>query len=458
MTFLRNGSDYSLILPEYFNKRLPEDVKLSQYTYHYKHALIGNKIVFYNFISDAIILLNKREFDSILNFDFSADDERYLALQKAGFFTEKSVDESNVFQKFQEHIRKFPSDAFKAVIVPTSNCNARCDYCISKNNPRIDMTIETANSVVEFLANKMNFYKELFLTWYGGEPLLQHKLITVICNELQAKKPNINYSSAFSSNLAFLTEEVLEEIVKVWRTRKVNVTFDGFELEHNTRKKYVDNKNNGYQNNLRCIMKLLERNIEVHCRYNIDKKNVSSLNAVIKDLKPFFKNKKFFFFVSPLRSEEDCDSYYNLSEYNEMMLQTSQILIDNDVRPSIDNLVPRLRTKLCLAKSEHCVVIGPEGSIFRCNLSCLNLSNQTGNVVCGIEKNETYNYFANSVLRDECKFCSFLPICQGGCPEQRRSRSKTNIECTKFKFKIDAVSRIILERYGNLLSSCKILK
>ena len=65
----------------------------------------------------------------------------------------------------------------------TQKCNLRCDYCIyQEENPKFrdfsqhgDMSFEIAKKVIDYSLDKMK--DEFYITFYGGEPLLNFKLI-----------------------------------------------------------------------------------------------------------------------------------------------------------------------------------------------------------------------------------------------------------------------------------------
>ena len=130
-----------------------------------------------------------------------------------------------------------------------------------------------------------------------------------------------------------------------------------------------------------------------------------------------------------------------------MAYTTNSLMIENGVVPTIDSLVPKLLTGFCLAKSKHSLVIGADGSIYRCNECSLDKTKATGSISKGVECNEAYDYFMSINLPNECNECRFLPICQGGCPERRENISATNSPCNRFKFKVEAISKILVEHY-----------
>ena len=438
--------DLSNALKQYFNSESVEEAKLSYYTYFQKVA--DDKIVLYNFISNAIALLNKNEFEIISGGKFAGKNQLYSELQKNGFFAKKDLDEKAVLENQRKTMRDTTLETLRVMVLPTTNCNARCSYCVGQKNQRTDMMVETAKATVDFVLKKALKYKKVHFNWYGGEPLLKHGLITMMCGEFRSKAPKVTYSSVITTNLAALDDEILDSAINIWHIKKFNVTLDGTEQEHNSRKRYIDKTLNGYQKTIHFIEKILARGVAVNCRFNVDKNNIDDLDAILHDIKPFFDNKLFSFYVTSLRSADSVNDYFRTSEYDEIAYRTYSSLINNGIKPSVDSLVPKLAAKSCLAKTEDSLVVGADGSIYMCTECQKNTDNAIGDVFSGTRKNKAYSSYMNTNLPKECVECKFLPICQGGCPEHRKNASDTNSPCCKFRFTIESVSKILAEHYS----------
>ncbi|MCH5179734.1 MAG: SPASM domain-containing protein [Erysipelotrichales bacterium] len=444
MKIIRQHSDIQSIFPEYFSKNKRHEIVLSKYTLFQKVS--SEQIILYSFISDAIVLLSQNEYEKIITMAFD-DDYLFEELYKNGFFINSSIDEYSLMVRQRQAIFANHPKTIKIVILPTTDCNARCGYCIGMSNPIESMSYETAKKVVNYIVDRAKEYENIRFDWYGGEPLLEQDLITFICEEVHKRLPHIKYSSVITSNLSCFDAETLENAIKNWHIQKINITIDGDEREHNMRKNYLNPKINGYKHTLDCIRNILDRQIMIFCRYNIDRNNFNNLKYALEDLKPFFNNKNFYFFVSPLRGENCCEEFYRTEEYNELFYKTGVLLNEFGIHNAIDSFVPKFKNGFCLAKSEHCIVIDPHGKIFRCNLDELIDQNSTGSVYKGLEKNDIYNEFISLELDETCKKCTYLPICQGGCPVQAKNSSNSNCKCDKFKFKVEAISHLLTKYY-----------
>lgn len=445
MKIIRKHNDILSNFPEYLSCENLQEIVMSKYTSFQKISV--DKIILFSFVTDAVILLSPREYEIILAMNFEKETILFEALHNNGFFINKNIDEYSLMVRHRQAIFSAGSKTLKVVILPTTGCNAQCSYCIGRNNPIANMTHDIANKAIDYIVERAIEYENIKFDWYGGEPLLMQELITLICDEVHHRLPHINYSSVITSNLVCFEDETLKQAILSWHIQKINITIDGNEKEHNVRKGYLNPGFNGYKHTLNCIRKILDMQIKIFCRFNIDRNNFHQLNSVLEDVKPFFADKNFYFFISPLRGGDWHEEFYQTDEYNELFYKTGVILNEAGVHNAIDSFVPKFQNGFCLAKSEHSIVIGPDGSLYRCNLDDLVKTNATGSVFSGLEKNDNYHKFISLELDEPCKKCIYLPVCQGGCPIQKKYTSRSNCQCDKFRYKIEAISHLLAEYY-----------
>ena len=135
-----------------------------------------------------------------------------------GFYVNDDRDEFNeLLEKSDDILNK--KDFLKLRILTTTGCNAKCHYCYEKGLKTNYMSIETAIAIVNFIKSKYNYLtKYVEIEWFGGEPLLNTKVIDLISNELN--KHGIKFFSSMVSNGILIDNEIIEKMNKLWNLKK----------------------------------------------------------------------------------------------------------------------------------------------------------------------------------------------------------------------------------------------
>lgn len=129
----------------------------------------------------------------------------------------------------------------------TGNCNLRCKYCIyndfyegnrSFNTSNIDF--ETAKKAIDYVYNHSE-KERLAITFYGGEPLLNFKVMKQCIDYCLAniKHPNLYFS--FTTNLTLMTEEIANYVAQI-PNMSILLSLDGPEEIHNRARVKRDGK------------------------------------------------------------------------------------------------------------------------------------------------------------------------------------------------------------------------
>lgn len=130
----------------------------------------------------------------------------------------------------------------------TERCNLRCDYCIYgeehddyRSFGTKDMSSKTAKQAVDFLFNHAS-KETVYLSFYGGEPLLRFDLIKEITEYALDNKPkDISLIFSMTSNMTLMTEEMAEFIGSI-DNFSVMASVDGPEDIHDAHRKFSDGK------------------------------------------------------------------------------------------------------------------------------------------------------------------------------------------------------------------------
>ena len=191
----------------------------------------------------------------------------YVADEKA-----ESIKYKNAYLDF---IDSRDSDEVQLFFVPNYSCNFACTYCYQDayTNANSEVTTEIVdaffNYIRQYFANRKKY-----ITVFGSEPLLnspkQKEMITYFISK--ANEHGLELS--FVTNGYTLKDYV--DIIKSGNTREVQITLDGTETVHNSRR-FLKNHEGTFNRIVEGIDACLQNNITVNLRVVVDKENIEDL-------------------------------------------------------------------------------------------------------------------------------------------------------------------------------------
>ena len=300
------------------------------------------------------------------------------------------------------------------IILPTTDCNARCFYCFEAKSKKITMSDDIANKVVEYIdRSRCKESKELSITWFGGEPLYNQNAIDIICAGLKDK--GIGYNGFMISNAYLFDKLIIEKAKELWHLYKVQITLDGTEKIYNKVKAYKNKDKNAFERVLKNIDILLDSKIHVSVRLNIDAYNMKDVKQLINELAYRYKGKKGLSVYSHTLFEDDYRC--NLKRTNERRKEICdfQRELETDIVSLGLNSTPytvkkKFMNRLCMADSPNSIVVLPDGHLTKCE-GCID-----GDYVGHIDNEKLDEdmlayYGAHCEKLEECKTCLLYPEC-----------------------------------------------
>lgn len=109
------------------------------------------------------------------------------------------------------------------VIFTTTACNASCKYCFENDYKHVSMSEKTANDVADYIISTRNKDKKVRIKWFGGEPLVNKKAISVICDKIH--NAGVPFLSIMSTN-GYLLDKCSDEEIKSWELSYIQFTID----------------------------------------------------------------------------------------------------------------------------------------------------------------------------------------------------------------------------------------
>ena len=195
------------------------------------------------------------------------DDKKFCKIVKYG---------AKLMQRRPKGIRKY-------TIVTTTGCNARCAYCFEKGTKPVNMTMETAEKVAQYILTHRGEHEEVQIDWFGGEPLYNFKVMDRICSRLI--EHDVRFFSHITTNGYLFSERIVEKAVQLWHLNRALITLDGTEHNYNRIKGYIHrNDQSPFLRVLTNIGLLLNAGIEVKVRLHVSKNNVQDIEELMNVL------------------------------------------------------------------------------------------------------------------------------------------------------------------------------
>lgn len=366
-------------------------------------------ILIYNIFTRELILLSNVEYKSI--YTSHIRNELYDYMIKHWFLIPEDCDESSLCYMFKRAYSKAYKkqkleNIWSYVIMTTTDCNARCWYCYQGGRYRRNMSTKTALDVSEYI-KKTNVGKPQ-ITWFGGEPLYNSKVIDIISEEL--KKLKMMYSSTMTTNGYLFHTHDMEKIKKLWRLENVQITLDGMQDTYNEIKDYVY-PGNAFKQVISNIKYLLDGNIDVRIRLNLSSQNVDEMIELVDFLYDNFGNyKRFFVYAHPLFDEDENDTKERIEERKKVYPKYAEIQ-KNICDKGIGEHYPldQIRVNNCMSDNLSTVVINPEGKLTICEHYAD--AEFIGSIYESEVNHSAIEKWSERYYIDACKECILYPQC-----------------------------------------------
>ena len=216
---------------------------------------------------------------------------------------------------------------YKLVFSVSNTCNLNCKYCYANggNYKREDniMTQEDADAILKKVFKKYNKLQTIY--FFGGEPLLNFKVIEYIVNKINEHYPNKKFDYRVVTNGIFLDSKIINFFDK--NNFKVYVSIDGPKNIHehlrgiNTFDKIMDN--------LELLKKAKNIKVELSCTYT----KYHQDNIAFEDLIEFFDSLGFKYSINDVDTN---DKELKLVE-NKSFLEREKEFIDSSINKIISN-------------------------------------------------------------------------------------------------------------------------
>jgi len=349
-----------------------------------------------------------------------------LDIIKLNFLRENFLveDELDGKRKIAEAIYKTIHSRDKAAlsVLTTTDCNMACPYCHEGLRKQKNyMSYEMAQRIAKFCVRDFisNETRELWIYFYGGEPLLNVGAIEMFLSSLQIELRIANLCPSIilemSTNGILLTRSLACLLKKIGLS-SVQITLDGPPEIHDKRR-ITGNGEGTFATILRNIQEILDI-LNITIRINIDRQNLHSAANVLTTLSQMD-------LLTHLRVYADfvTNTFENPAHCREFVikdLEDKKGIVDvwRQFRlHGVKLFGLRFTEGMCGNLGSNSLVVDPEGKIY----NCIGFVGQSDHAVSDIEhfKAARTNFsFRNCKPYLACLDCPYVPVCGGGCRVQ----------------------------------------
>lgn len=367
-------------------------------------------LLLYNVMTRAVVLLTPEEARSMTDNPASVPE-----LVAKWFAVPSNHDDRKLAREVRavgRMLEKRPEGLSGFTILTTTDCNARCFYCYEKGRSRVSMKEETALKVSEFIIRNHAAGIRIRLLWFGGEPLYNKGVISLICGKLRCA--GIDYQSSMISNGYLFDDKTVSEAIDLWNLRKVQITLDGTEEVYNRSKAFVSPETSPYRRVLSNIHGLLDAGVKVSIRLNIGRHNADDLIDLADILTHEFGGRKLLGVYSHTLFEAgaEMESAHTDSRHQELFdarMKLQEKLREGKIAQE-GSLPDQLKLNRCMADRDADVVILPDGRLGKCE------HYSEDHCFGSIDSPERDDALLAEFKRlreelDACADCSFYPDC-----------------------------------------------
>jgi len=383
------------------------------------------------------------------------------ALQENGIVVADEQEENDKLHGFFDQL-KYGGGVlpFDATILTTYSCNFACTYCFEQSvREQVFMDKQASDQIIRWLISRAEKrgYRQIFLVFYGGEPLLNVRPIYDISWHLYtwAADRGIDFGFGIITNGSLLKPELVDKLLTVG-LREVRITIDGDREAHDKKRPFSDGSPSfdAIIKNIKGLIKYSR--LKINVAGNFDQQSFESIPRLLDYLeKEEILRRLGTIDFAPLMPRlgpkdnpgmvelKDCFSFIGKNGLHREMVAIKKELL----RRSLPMRTGFAINACSLLMHDGGVTIDPTGLIFKCN-ALVGYPEFAIGTVNDEQFNEKYDQFLRVEAWQQCdQQCPYIPMCQGGCRffSYMEKNSFSGISCKRDYFDRIAPELIKLE-------------
>ncbi len=347
---------------------------------------------------------------------------QYSEFKKRGFF-----DTSDINREIKKKYDFKTVNLLSISLMVSSNCNMQCIYCFndggtSPTDSNEVMSSDTAMQSVDFLVNHSS-ENTLGIDFFGGEPLVNFKLIKEIVEYCKTKYSEKKWLFSLITNGTLVTDE----IVFFFKQNKfhVVVSYDGVLQDIQRKSTFTNTKNREIirENIIKLKNALPREDISIRCI--LTHISIPYIEEVIAEAKELGVRVLF----GPVALSKENALNITADDYEKYYDSITNAFTKNDNSSKVIGVtsIPYIVRQLLIGSQRYysCGVgcdqvgISSTGVIYPCHRFIGVKGMEIGNIIDGIDLKAYSNYVQRYVDNiSECSKCWAKYFCGGGCAHE----------------------------------------
>jgi uncharacterized protein len=322
-------------------------------------------------------------------------------------------------------------------IMPTEKCNFRCTYCYEKfeKGRMSDELVTGVKRFLEFEIDRLPFYS---LGWFGGEPLLQPRIIHSVTKHFHRiqETSGSQGSVAITTNGSLLKGEALK-LMKDAEIDLYHISVDGPAEVHNRQRPTIGGRDTYAEilENISSLLDCTQSRIIFRVNVQTDKPDAAELVTpwLIKEIVPRFNSfgGRITYHIESVwdatTTGVDGICISDLQRFQLWFDIRSSIMREVGIDPltALASDVSNIGSLACYAGKPNHYVVGADGQVYKCTVALDLPENHVGSLDSSGRMvidplREALWIGQNSLTDSGCGACAFHASCLGiACPLTR---------------------------------------
>ena len=198
--------------------------------------VLKESIYNYNIVYNNKLVLYNRYSGNLLKLDYEKSIENTMKLNY-DLLSQKGFLVSTFDKEYEKALMNYYDDVYDnkmlLTLMPTEECNFRCNYCY-ESFKKGKMSENIVKNIKSYISKHISNYSSLFLSWFGGEPLLALDIIEELSEFIinMSRRSKRNFYASITTNGYLLNAENFKRLLQC-KVLHYQVTLDGLQQSHN---------------------------------------------------------------------------------------------------------------------------------------------------------------------------------------------------------------------------------